>query len=107
MSASFKRVKPVTELLTMTAKIGRRYRVTFKVDPAVIRKSAVIELDMEWQPTVPKRLSKRKLRDYYRARSAFFAQQAAMLGGNSLAVDLHSGRMEVIAPARGDDGPAQ
>src|SRR5690348_15967600 len=70
----------VTAQLTMIAKVGRRWRVTFTIEGAASGVGASV-LQMAWRPNVPNRLSRKELRDYRRARDAFMAEVARFIGG--------------------------
>jgi hypothetical protein len=56
--------------LSVTFRVGHKYRVTVTMPPA--RQGEVRSAVFEWEPDVPRRLTKRELRQYRCGRDAAF-----------------------------------
>jgi hypothetical protein len=97
----------MTGKLTLSAKVGYRWRVTFSVDPETITAGKMLELVVDWSPKVPRCLSPQELAHYFAARNAFTAELARVVGGKTLAVDLNLSRVTRIDPANTVAGPRQ
>jgi hypothetical protein len=97
----------MTGKLTLSARVGYRWRVTFSLDPETITAGKVLELVVDWSPKVPRRLSTQELAHYFAARNAFTAELARVVGGKTLAVDLDLGRVTRIDSANSVVGPRQ
>jgi hypothetical protein len=88
---------PVTpaSTLTLTVRVGIRFKVTFSVSVAHIRTGAV---SVEWDPALPRRLWPKEISDYRRGRDVFVAEMARITGGRTLVVEPGTG-FGVIDPA--------
>jgi hypothetical protein len=69
------------ECITTTARLSRRFSIE-------INMSRSGRMFVEWDPTIPKRLTKKEMRRYEVARHAALSQLADMLGGAVVVVTL-------------------
>lgn len=71
--------------LVRTFRVGKRTCTITMQRPV---RGAVSHMVVEWSPAVPRRLSKRELRQYRAGRDALVAEAAAALGGPALVVEV-------------------
>jgi hypothetical protein len=72
--------------LSVTFPVGRKYRCTVTIPPP--RQGELRPVAFEWEPDVPRRLTKKELRDYRRGRDAAFATLAEQTGLRTLLVEI-------------------
>jgi hypothetical protein len=72
--------------LTRRYRVGRSYRATFSCSKPV--RGSPLTLVCEWEPNVPSRLTGAELRAYRRARDAFAAEVASIVGGVPAVVEV-------------------
>jgi hypothetical protein len=79
---------------TLSAEIVResftvgRYRCTMTASPDLIERGALSQMNAEWQPDLPRRLSKSEWRQYRAGRDRFYARLGAALGGKVMVVEV-------------------
>lgn len=89
----------MTAPLSITVRVGYRYRVILAVDPDAIGAGAVT-LSAEWWPKLPRRLSQGEVADYRRGRDALMAQLASVLNERILIAETGGGgAMTVVEPS--------
>jgi hypothetical protein len=91
----------MSDALTMTFKVGFRFRCTMSLPVDAVRKGALLSTECEWEPRVPTRLSSNEMRDYRRGRDAFYGEIARLTGVNIAVAETSTGSMTmtVIEPA--------
>lgn len=72
--------------LSVTFKVGKKYRCTVTMPQP--RLGQVCQSVFEWEPDVPRRLTKKELREYRSNRDAAFAELAERTGLRTLVVEL-------------------
>lgn len=89
--------------ITLSARIGYRWRVTFQADPAQVTTGRVLDLAVSWEPRLPRQLSAKERADYRAARAAFMAELAQVIGGRVAVADIDIGTVAVFDRASGSD----
>jgi hypothetical protein len=84
--------------LTITLRVGYRYRVTLSVDPDLVGTGAVA-IKAEWSPKLPRHLSPTEIASYRRGRDALMAELANVLNQRILIAETGTGAMTVVEPA--------
>ena len=69
------------ECITIPTRLSRRLAIE-------INMTRTGHMHVEWDPTIPQRLTKREMRAYVKARDGAIAQLAEMLGGAVIMVTL-------------------
>lgn len=72
--------------LSVTFPVGRKYRVTVTMPQS--RRGEIHSAVFDWEPDVPRRLTKAELQDYRRGRNAAVAELAARTGLRTLVVEI-------------------
>lgn len=73
-------------LVTATFRVGRRYRCTMTIPRP--EEGTALSMACEWEPSTPKRLNDREMRDYRRGRDAALSEVARLMGGNVMCIEL-------------------
>lgn len=73
-------------LVTATFRVGRHYRCTMTIPRP--EPGAALSMACEWEPSTPKRLNDREMRDYRRGRDAALSEVARLIGGNVMCFEL-------------------
>jgi hypothetical protein len=79
---------PPTGVLEVTFRVGCRYRCTMTKDVANHVSGEIGALEAQWEPDVPRRLSKAEIADYRRGRDAFYARVANILGVRAMVAEV-------------------
>jgi hypothetical protein len=77
----------MTDRLSTTFKVGRRHRCTILL-PLPMLKAGALQIEPNWEPVIPRRLTKAELRDYRRGRDALLKEAARHLGGPVAVLEL-------------------
>lgn len=72
-------------LVTTTFRVGKRYRCTMTIPRLEL--GSALSMACEWEPSIPKRLNDRDMRDYRRGRDAALSEAARLIGGGVLCID--------------------
>jgi hypothetical protein len=78
---------PRDGIFRATFSVGRKYKCTMTLDCGALVHGASGRFCAEWEPCLPRRLSKAEMRDYRSGRDAFLAAAAEAVGGNVLVVE--------------------
>lgn len=73
-------------LVTTTFRVGRRYRCTMTIPRP--EPGSALAMACAWEPSPPKRLNEREMRDYRRGRNAALSEAARLIGANVLCVEV-------------------
>jgi hypothetical protein len=79
---------PPTGILEVTFHVGHRFRCTMTMDVNSRLSGAVSTLNAQWEPDMPRRLSKTELADYRRGRDTFYARVANIIGGRAMIAEM-------------------
>ena len=72
---------PPGGIVRTTFRVGSRFRCTLAIDPSsLVAGPAIGALNAQWQPSLPKRLSKAEWREYRAGRDSFIRLVANNLG---------------------------
>jgi hypothetical protein len=72
---------PPGGILRTTFRVGYRFRCTMTMDVSSLAAGPAIgSLNVQWEPSLPKRMSANEWRDYRAGRDAFFRRAASIAG---------------------------
>jgi hypothetical protein len=72
----------------LNLQVGRRYRCTITLDcSAAVKPGAKGFLRAQWEPDLPRHLTKHDFRQYRAGRNALYRRAANVIGGNLMLVE--------------------
>lgn len=73
-------------LVRTTFRVGRHYRCTMTIPRP--EPGSALSMACEWEPSTPKRLNDREMRDYRRGRNAALSEVACLIGGDVMCIEV-------------------